>query len=136
MVKEQSYGIIPMRKSDAGWEVLVVKHRSGHWSFPKGHPETIETPLETASRELKEETSLDVIKVLSEDLLEEKYVYRFKGELRDKTVTYFIAEVNGQLKIDTHELDEARWAPVNQAANLVTFSQARAICHNIQNRFA
>ncbi len=37
-------------------------HGSGEWSFPGGHLEIGETVLETAKREVKEETNLDVNK--------------------------------------------------------------------------
>ena len=41
-------------------KVLLVKHNDGHWGFPKGHVEKDETELQTAIREVKEETNLDV----------------------------------------------------------------------------
>jgi bis(5'-nucleosidyl)-tetraphosphatase len=134
MVKEDSFGIIPVRRTDQGWEVCVVKHCSGHWSFPKGHPEKDETPIETATRELKEETDLDISRIVSEDTLEEKYVYRYKGELRNKTVSYFIAEVTGELKILPKELMEGKWLSIDGAANQVTFPQARSICLALHER--
>ena len=38
---------------------LLVQGRStGKWSFPKGHPDEHETPIECARRELHEETGL------------------------------------------------------------------------------
>jgi 8-oxo-dGTP pyrophosphatase MutT (NUDIX family) len=132
MVNEISYGIIPIRKKDSGWEICIVKHCSGHWSFPKGHPEKGESPLETATRELKEETNLDVHHIVSEETLEEKYVYRFKGELRNKTVKYYIAEVEGELKILPKELQEGKWFSIDAAAAQVTFPQARTICQALQ----
>ena len=136
MAKEASFGIIPLRRGDLGWEVCVVKHCSGHWSFPKGHSEKKESPLQTATRELKEETNLDVIKLLSEEILEEKYVYRYKGEIRDKTVTYFLAEVSGELKILPKEIHEAKWLLVDEAVTQVTFPQARAICKSLLEKIS
>ena len=41
-------------------KVLVIQQVAGHWGFPKGHVEQGETELETAKREIKEETNLDV----------------------------------------------------------------------------
>ncbi len=133
MVDEASYGIIPIRKTDHGWEVCIVKHCTGHWSFPKGHPEKDETPVETATRELKEETDLDILRLHSDKVLEEKYVYRYKGELRNKTVKYYVAEVIGDLKILPKELQEGKWLPVESAAAQVTFPQARTICEDLKN---
>ena len=40
-------------------KVLIVKHKGGHTSFPKGHREKGENLRETAIREVKEETGID-----------------------------------------------------------------------------
>lgn len=62
MLHEKSCGAIVYRKSHGNTEILLIKHvNSGHWSFPKGHVEGNETELETAQREIKEETGIDVI---------------------------------------------------------------------------
>lgn len=41
-------------------KVLLVKQTKGHWGFLKGHVEADETEVETAIREVKEETNVDV----------------------------------------------------------------------------
>ena len=54
-------GIILMRLVDNVPQFLMLKgRRSNVWSFPKGHPETVDanSPLRTAVRETKEETGL------------------------------------------------------------------------------
>ena len=53
-----SYGAVVIEKTPAGFMVLVVGGYHG-WSFPKGHQEANETPVETARREVLEETSID-----------------------------------------------------------------------------
>ena len=52
---ELSCGIIVFDKD----KVLLVKHKGGHTSFPKGHREKGENLRETAIREVKEETGID-----------------------------------------------------------------------------
>ena len=54
--KEKSCGCIIIEKD----KVLLIQHIKGHWGFPKGHVEVGETERETAIREAKEETNLDV----------------------------------------------------------------------------
>ena len=61
MSYEKSCGAIIFRKYHGNTELLLIKHTSaGHWSFPKGHVEAGETEIETAKREIMEETSIDV----------------------------------------------------------------------------
>jgi len=53
---QYSYGIIPFLKEVSQYKVLLVQHHGGHRSFPKGQMESQETPLQTARREVFEET--------------------------------------------------------------------------------
>lgn len=56
MEKEKSCGCIIIENDEA----LLLQHLDGHWGFPKGHIEENETEIQTALREVKEETNLDV----------------------------------------------------------------------------
>ena len=58
---EKSCGGIIFYKTKQNTKILLVKNNNGrYWSFPKGHIEDGETEQETAIREIKEETGLDV----------------------------------------------------------------------------
>ena len=59
MRHEKSCGGLIYREHDGETQLLLLKHRcGGHWSFPKGHMEAGETEMETALREIREETGL------------------------------------------------------------------------------
>ena len=61
MRREKSCGAIVYREGHGQIELLLIKHRfGGHWSFPKGHMESGETEVQTALREVKEETGLSI----------------------------------------------------------------------------
>ena len=60
LLKDSSFGIIPLRRFDDTWQAFIVQQTNTYWSFPKGHAERSETPQETAERELFEETGLVV----------------------------------------------------------------------------
>ena len=123
-VDEESFGIIPLRDA----HVLMVCHRAGHWSFPKGHPEEGERPRKTAERELLEEVGLQVAHYhLSPPLVEE---YTYSG--RHKRVTYWLAEVSGDVHVEAGELTEARWVPVGEATKLATFPEAKRLCREVE----
>lgn len=134
-----SYGIIPLRNNDQ-WEVLLIKQRKGHWGFPKGKVDkTDENHKHTAQRELKEETGLDIVHFWQVPELTEHYRFREEGEDINKTVSYFLATVDGELHPQPAEVEEVKWVLLEEAHKHLTFAEARAICHEackIVNRTA
>lgn len=129
MIKDESFGIIPLQKVSNHWQVLLIKQRYGrHWSFPKGHSEGNETPEESARREFFEETGLTITRYLSESTLSESYEFRSRGKQISKTVYYFVAEVQGKVSLDPIEIIACKWIPLIEAPNHVTFPQAKALC--------
>ena len=90
MLHEKSCGAIVYRKSHGNIQILLIKHvNSGHWSFPKGHTEGEETEAETALREIKEETGIDVI---LDTTFRETVSYSPKKDTQ-KIVVYFLAKL-------------------------------------------
>ncbi len=51
-------GVIPFRRGESGWEVLVITSRKGHWIFPKGVISKDESPAEAARKECAEEAGV------------------------------------------------------------------------------
>lgn len=127
---ECSYGIIPITWRDGAFQVFLVQHRAGHWGFPKGHPSEGETPLETAKRELYEETGLIVAQLLSQEVLEESYEFERDQSVIKKTVRYYLATVVNPLEIsiDKNEILEGKWIVIQNAPSLLTFAEARRLC--------
>ncbi len=134
MKQEFSCGIVPLRKGDNEIEVLLIFHRGGrNWAFPKGHKDPGETDLQTAERELNEETGLTVSSFLSKTPYKETYqFYKFKDKI-SKTVIYFPAFVEGTLKLQEEEIIDARWIPLSQANRHLTFKESKEICQKVQS---
>ncbi len=128
---ERSYGIIPLKKSKASWQLLMVKHQAGHWAFPKGHPDPPESPIETAERELKEETHLEVAEMLQVAPLQESYRFEREGKKIEKSVTYYLALVQGEVHLQSAELSEGRWVDLLEATQLATFPECKKLCSEI-----
>ncbi len=132
MRQEFSFGVIPLRKIEEGVSILLIFHKGGrHWSFPKGHQDPGETDLETASRELKEETNLDIVEYLSKDPYVESYTFYKLHEKILKTVSYYPAFVSGDLKLQPEEILDARWLSIEEALYRLTFKEAKAICQKV-----
>jgi 8-oxo-dGTP pyrophosphatase MutT (NUDIX family) len=128
MIKVESFGIVPFVCEKGTWKVLLILHREGnHWGFPKGKANRDETPLESATRELKEETGLSVTEVLRSQPMVEQYQFRRKKQFIIKTVQYFPAFVEGSLCLQEEEIRDAKWMAIPEALRQLTFAEARHI---------
>lgn len=128
MITVESFGIVPFVNDNGTWKVLLILHREGnHWGFPKGKANPKETSLESATRELKEETGLTVAKVLFEKPLKEQYQFRRKKQFILKIVHYFPALVEGALQLQEEEIRDAKWMTISDATAQLTFREARHV---------
>jgi len=135
-IEAKSFGIIPLKKENDTWKVLIILHKRGnHWGFPKGHADPHEQPMESAARELKEETGLEIDRFLIEIPFVEQYQFRKKNELVSKTVLFFPALVSGELQLQTEEIREAKWVNLVDAPHLLSFKEAKHICEQLIKMF-
>jgi 8-oxo-dGTP pyrophosphatase MutT (NUDIX family) len=125
MLHEKSCGAIVYRRFHGNIEILLIKHvNSGHWSFPKGHVEGDETELETAKREIKEETGLDVI---IDQTFRETVSYSPRRDTQ-KIVVYFLALArNYDFVPQEEEIAEIRWVDIVRAARMLTYENDTTI---------
>ncbi len=125
MLNEKSCGAIVYRKFHGNTEILLIKHvNSGHWSFPKGHVENGETETETAVREIKEETNIDVI---IDPTFRQIVTYSPKKDVQ-KQVVYFIGKAkNYNFEPQENEISEIRWVEIGHALSLLTYENDRSI---------
>ena len=125
MLHEKSCGAIVYRRFHGNVEILLIKHiNSGHWSFPKGHVEGDETELETAKREIKEETGLDVI---LDQTFRETVSYSPKRDTQ-KIVVYFLALArNYDFVPQAEEIAEIRWVDIIRATHMLTYENDKTI---------
>ncbi len=125
MYHEKSCGAIVYRKFHGNTEIRLIKNiNTGHWSFPKGHVEGNETEIETALREIKEETSLDV---LIDPTFRETVSYYPKRDTL-KTVVYFIARAkNYDFTPQAEEIADIRWVDIGYASNILSYDNDKHI---------
>lgn len=122
--REKSCGCIIIEKD----KVLLIQQAEGHWGFPKGHVEKGETEIETAIREVKEETNLDV--EINEN---KRYTIEYiidKGTL--KQVVLFIAKkINGNEKCQESEIKSMKWMTFEDAIKTITYNNTRELFSKI-----
>ena len=126
LVLETSYGAVIYKYENNKTYFLLLNMSYGHISLCKGHVEKDETPRETALREIKEETNLDV--QLNTDF-QAKITYSPYPETI-KNVTFFLAEANdNQLTKDEHdsEVTSSYWTTFNNAIKDITYDSDREV---------
>lgn len=119
-----------LRHGAHGREVVLGRRRGDRdgvtWSLPKGTPDGDETPAETALREVREETGLQV-RILDE-VGDIHYRFVREGRRIDKTVRYYLMQaVGGDLAHHDHEFEEVRWVELGDADALMSFATERKI---------
>jgi 8-oxo-dGTP pyrophosphatase MutT (NUDIX family) len=112
-----------MRDDGNGREVLLCGRSSDRlWALPKGTPEPDESIEQTALREVREETGVEV----EPDGVIGEVKYWFSrpqdGVRYYKTVHHFLLRpVGGDPSLHDHEFDEVRWFSVQEALRLLTY---------------
>ena len=90
--------------NDEGKVLLQKRGDSGKWGFPGGAIELGETPEETADRELKEETGLDVeVESLIGIYTDSDIKYPSGDEAHSICIVYKLKAIGGELKCDNLE---------------------------------
>jgi 8-oxo-dGTP pyrophosphatase MutT (NUDIX family) len=111
----------------------------GTWALPKGNLDPGETPVETALREVREETGVEGR--LVEKLGDVKYTYTRRGGPRVfKIVSFYLLRAGrGRLgAIDEAmriEVAEARWLPLDEAPRLLAYGGEREMAAKARDRF-
>ena len=123
MIRAISAAIIKNKK------ILLVRKKET-WILPGGKPENNESPLETLTREVREELSETKIK-------NQKYYNTFYGitphSKKNLEVTVYLAELDGPLNMVTEKdsILEYQWVKKNTSHNL---SETTAkILHTLEN---
>ena len=125
MKKVKSCGCIIIENN----KVLLIQQKKGLWGFPKGRVEKNETECETALREVKEETNLDV-KI--EDINKKyKDTYLTKRN-KFKEVIYFLAKrIGGEIKPQEKEIKNIEWVDLVEAVDRITMKSTKELYQKV-----
>ncbi len=133
MVKEYSYWIIPIHK-DIEWniEVLIIKSKlRWHRWFPKWHKKKLEKPIETAMRELFEETWIKINNIDTQtvkQIYKDKYKVQKQWKSIEKYVWYFIYYTQSkEVKIQKNEIMDFLRLPIDKVEEKITHESLKII---------
>lgn len=116
-----SAGGVVYRMRDGRIEIVICAHHdAGVWALPKGTPRQGERLHETAVREVREETGLDVS--ILDKIGSIQYWFIEDGVRYFKTVYYYLMKpVGGDLTDHDIEFDEVRWCEISQALKMLSY---------------
>jgi bis(5'-nucleosidyl)-tetraphosphatase len=117
MQTEKSCGAVVFTRTNDVYEFLIITHKAGHHGFPKGHVEAGETEVQTALREVYEETGapIEILEGFRAELQ-----YEVKNHVL-KTVVYFLAKaVTKEVVLPVPEITASTWATLPDALALLT----------------
>ncbi len=123
----KSCGVLPWREKDGKREYLVVFEAfSQCWSLPKGHMEAGETEIQTAQRELLEETGLSATLDTSRRVVIEYPI----SPIGHKQVVFFPGRVSGTPTIRPGEIDRFKWITIDEL-DAYLFPDTAAACRKL-----
>lgn len=136
---EKSCGAIVFHKFVDEYKILIINFIHGNCSylgFPKGHVEKNETEIQTAEREIREETGLNVT-IIPEFRTSAKFSYK-KDTINE--AVYFAAEsVDMEIRPQDGEEKEivvnSKWCDFDEAENLLTFDCDKDILNEFVSFF-
>lgn len=125
---ETSAGGVVFRRVEDGVNFLLIRDPYENWGLPKGHIEGRETPLETALREVTEETGLMGLAERGA-LPTIDWYFRDQGRLIHKYCHFFLLEApTGEPVPQLSEgITACIWLPAREAIETITYENARGV---------
>ncbi|MCC6830698.1 MAG: NUDIX domain-containing protein [Thermoleophilia bacterium] len=127
--------VVAVREGAAHLAVIRPAGRpEGHWTLPKGTVEDGEAPLQSALREVREETGL--ICEAGGQLPTLRYFFTSDGVRISKTVDYWlmtpiaggIDAIDEAMRVEVHE---ARWLPLAAAVRDLAYDDERRLVADV-----
>ncbi len=132
-IYEKSCGVVLFRIEKGERYYLLLHYPGGHWDFGKGHVEKDENEIETALREMKEETGISKIVLKKDFRYKVDYYYRRERRLYHKDVIFFIGKTSEEKVKISHEHQGSTWLPYEEAMKELTFDNAQKLLKKAEN---
>ncbi|OLS19957.1 MAG: Diadenosine hexaphosphate hydrolase [Candidatus Heimdallarchaeota archaeon LC_3] len=118
-------------KKGEKWEFLLLQHKRGkHWDFPKGRREKGENDMQTAKREIWEETgySPNTFRFLKRLQNVIRFTVHRGKSLLPKEVRLFLVRVSNdvQVKLSSEHIDYA-WTSYEEAIDIIRHKSSQKI---------
>jgi 8-oxo-dGTP pyrophosphatase MutT (NUDIX family) len=139
--REFSAGGVVVRRLRGRWHLAAIRPggKTNVWALPKGLIGAGENPADTAVREVAEEAGVQA-RLLGK-LGDVRYVYTWRGERVFKVVSFFLFRYSrgrlGDVPAEhAHEVEEARWLPLDDAPRLLAYRGEREMAEKAEKLLA
>jgi bis(5'-nucleosidyl)-tetraphosphatase len=129
LIQERSAGAVVFSLDSTVGEIeyLLLNYAAGHWDFPKGNIENGEDEMQTARREIQEETGIDDVEFFKYFRNKIQYYYRRDQRLIQKEVVFFVARTSIKEVKLSHEHNGYSWGRFEKALALLTYKNAKKV---------
>jgi 8-oxo-dGTP pyrophosphatase MutT (NUDIX family) len=120
--KQVVAGFVVYRRTSDGVKFLLLYRRGNYWNFPKGHFKPGERSIDTALRELEEETGIkkSELRIVPNFRAYERFYFRVGNEGIYDTVILFLAETHkADIRIVPREHSGFGWFLYHDAINVI-----------------
>jgi 8-oxo-dGTP pyrophosphatase MutT (NUDIX family) len=129
--RQVSAGGVAYRQQGATVEIALISvGEKGRWQLPKGLVGRDEAPEAAALREVREEAGIETELIQLIDTVEYWYYGQRRGErIRYHKFVHFylLRYLAGDVQDHDHEVNEARWVPIEQARTMLAFASEKRI---------
>ena len=128
----KSCGFVVYKKIGSDNYYLLIKSLNGDIGFPKGHMEHGESELQTAVRELSEETGVTVEALPGFRREIEYNLPRLKDTVKQSV--YFLGKcLSDNIVCQECEVCEAKFVPYGVALKMLTFDETKSILRDAED---
>jgi 8-oxo-dGTP pyrophosphatase MutT (NUDIX family) len=120
--KQVVAGFVVYRRTSDGIKFLLLYRRGNYWNFPKGHFEPGETTMDTALRELHEETGIkkSELRITQNFRAYERFYFKVGNQGIHDTVILFLAETHqAEIRIEPREHSGYGWFLYHDALSVL-----------------
>lgn len=120
--KQVVAGFVVYRKTSDGTKFLLLYRRGNYWNFPKGHFKPGERSIDTALRELEEETGIKKgeLHIAPNFRAYERFYFKIGNQGIYDTVILFLAETHkAEIRIRPREHSGFGWFLYQDAVNVI-----------------
>lgn len=122
---ESSCGAVVYRDIKGEIRYLLIKNkRSAHWGFPKGHIEPGETKIDTAKREVLEETGIHINIIDGFECISK---YKIRDRIEKKVSIFVGTTKDTSTIIQQEEIEDYIWLTYDRAMSLLKFDNDKNI---------